>query len=246
MLKLSAAQRMGLNPLKRTHCLAREALQVIIRVAGQAAGGPLNLNGRPHRTPRNMKRLHLRSAICALAILIGGCTYAIRPNAPDPSIYASPLPPAHCKAQLLIPSEFATRQFVSTFEGREIRLEVGPTAAEAMTSLVRSRFSQPEVVSVSGDGSIDVLRLLQSSTGDKLIVLRPRFQRVDSSVRPFRLNFEIVVSLDIASSARTQTVSGTGVGTAGVYAEAEIQRAANTALSGAFEQLASSTALSCQ
>ena len=190
--------------------------------------------------------------LVALAVALAGavampaCTFNIQPTVPS-------VPPRHegsgplaCKAILLLPQEFVSREYVSSFESREIRIAVGAPTVEAVYALAASRFASVQKVPVSGDGTLDFVRLSTAAHSDTELVLRPRFLRLDSSVRPFRYNIEIGVSVDVAGLKAPVTSSGQGTGSAGLYVQSEIQKAADEALAETITSLAATFPVSCQ
>lgn len=191
----------------------------------------------------------IRSATKIVAALVAvglsACTFNIRPttpNIPPLVIGASRL---ECGVLLLAPQEFIEREYVSSFDGREIRILVGPPAMEAVEALLRSRFVQVEKRDVSGDGTLDFVRLTSKQQSSPFLITRPRFVRLDSSVRPFRYNIEFGLSLDIAGLSESLTPQGNGIGTAGLYIESEIQKASDQALSKAITSLAAVLPSTC-
>ena len=149
-------------------------------------------------------------------ISLSACTFNIKPAVPRLAPATGTGSLLNCKAILLMPEEFANREYISSFEGREVRLMVGPPAAEAVEALVRSRFSQVDKFSATGDGTLEFIRLTTDQKPKPPVVVRPRFTRLESSVRPFRYNIEFGVALDIAGLSLPATPSGAGVGTAGL------------------------------
>jgi hypothetical protein len=136
-----------------------------------------------------------------------------------------------------MPDEFLSREYVSSFEGREVRFMVGAPAAQAIEALIRSRVAMVEKTSVTGDGTLEFIRLTQNHPSDPTLIIRPRFTRLESSVRPFRYNVEFGLAIDIAGVSSPISPSGIGVGTAGMYAQSEIQKAADAALSQAIKSI---------
>jgi len=180
-----------------------------------------------------------------LAIGLSACSYNIRPTTPTTPPLAIGASKLQCGVLLLVPQEFIGREYVSSFEGREIRILVGPPAMEAVEALLRSRFAQVEKRNVTGDGTLDFVRLTSKQQSTPLLITRPRFVRLDSSVRPFRYNIEFVLSLDIAGLSEPLAPQGNGIGTAGLYIESEIQKASDQALSEAIRSLAAVLPSTC-
>lgn len=180
--------------------------------------------------------------ICAAS----ACTYNVQPVVPSLPPPSSNTGLIDCKAVLLIPEEFLSREYVSSFEGREVRIRVGPPAAQAVEAIARSRYSKVEAVMAAGDGTLTFIRLATVPAGTSQLVMRPRFVRLESSVVPFRYNIEVGLAVDIAGIATPVTPSGAGVGTAGLYTQSEIQKAADEALAGAIFSLATSFPQSCK
>jgi hypothetical protein len=197
---------------------------------------------------RKIVKRSIKTLIIVFVVMsLSACTYNIQPSVV--TIPQSTLGAPHqlnCKALLLIPQEFANREYVSSFEGREVRLLVGPPAMESIDTLLRSRFAQLEKRSVSGDGTLDFMQLASMQRSTALIVIRPRFVRLESSVRPFRYNIEIALVLDLAGLSQPATSQGHGIGTAGLYTEASIQKAADEALSQAIISLTSNLPTTCE
>jgi hypothetical protein len=201
-----------------------------------------------HKTKESI----LVSKHIALAVALSGamamsaCTFNIQPTVPSVPPRQAGSGPLACKAILLLPQEFVSREYVSSFEAREIRIAVGTPTAEAVHALVASRFASVQKVPVPGDGTLDFVRLSTAAHGDTELVLRPRFLRLDSSVRPFRYNIEIGVSVDVAGLKAPVTPSGQGTGSAGLYVQSEIQKAADEALAETITSLAANFPTSCQ
>jgi hypothetical protein len=147
---------------------------------------------------------------------------------------------------MLAPQEFVNREYVSSFESREIRLLVGPPAIAAIEALLQSRFEEVTRQDVVGDGTIDFVRLTSKEQATPVLVARPRFLRLESSVRPFRYNIEFGLALDITGLSQPISVQGQGVGTAGLYVQSEIQKAADQALSEAITSLGASLPSVCK
>lgn len=181
-----------------------------------------------------------------LAVSLSACTYNIQPAVPVLPPLAAGASQQSCTVLLLASQEFASREYVSSFEGREIRLLVGPPASAAIEALLRSRFIQVEKRNVTGDGTLDFMRLAATQQNDPHLIARPRFVRLESSVRPFRYNIEFGLALDIAGLSEPVTSQGIGIGTAGLYVQSEIQYAADEALSQAITSLAESLPRACK
>jgi len=177
---------------------------------------------------------------------LSACTYNIQPAVPALTPIAGSGSRLNCKAVLLMPEEFANREYISSFEGREIRLMVGPPAAKAVEALIRSRYEQVDKSSASGDGTLDLVRLTSNQNTNAPIVVRPRFPRLESSVRPFRYSIEFGLTLDIAGLSAPVAPSGVGIGAAGLYVQSEIQKAADDALAQAISSLTSALPTMCQ
>lgn len=194
-----------------------------------------------------MKRSLKVYIVTFVAIAISACTYNIQPSVPTiPLSTSGASHQLNCNVLLLVPQEFANRVYVSSFEAREIRLLVGPPASEAIDALLRSRFVQVQKQSVTGDGSLDFMRITSEQQDPPLILIRPRFVRLESSVRPFRYNIEFGIALDIAGLLQPVTSQGAGVGTAGLYTQKALQRAADKALSKAIISLAADLPTTCE
>jgi hypothetical protein len=192
-------------------------------------------------------RSSLRQLLLALVLIaLPACTFNIQPAVPtlSPAISGGAL--LDCKALLLIPEEFVSREYISSFEGREVRLRIGPPAAEAIEALVRSRISRVEKLMATGDGTLDFVRLASNPQPGSPLIMRPRFVRLESSVRPFRYNIEFGVAVDIAGLSTPATPSGIGIGTAGLYVQSEIQKAADEALSEAVTSLGTAFPRTCR
>ena len=193
-----------------------------------------------------MKRIIETLFILLVAINFSACTYNIKPSAADIPLSAiGATNKLNCKALLLVPQEFANREYVSSFEAREVRLLVGPPATESIDTLLRLHFVQVEKQSASGDGTLDFIRFASKQQSPPLIIIRPRFVRLESSVRPFRYNIGFRLGLDFAGFSQPVTSQGRGIGTAGLYTEASIQKAADEALSQAIISLASELPTTC-
>ena len=194
-----------------------------------------------------MKRSLKVYIVTFVAIAISACTYNIQPSVPTiPLSTSGASHQLNCNVLLLVPQEFANRVYVSSFEAREIRLLVGPPASEAIDALLRSRFVQVQKQSVTGDGSLDFMRITSEQQDPPLILIRPRFVRLESSVRPFRYNIEFGIALDIAGLLQPVTSQGAGVGTAGLYTQKALQRAADKALSKVIISLAADLPTTCE
>ncbi|MDD5700353.1 MAG: hypothetical protein PHH00_04185 [Candidatus Nanoarchaeia archaeon] len=194
----------------------------------------------------NMRNIGKYFIALFLAVNLSACTYNIQPATPVLPPIADEASQQPCSVLLLIPQEFASREYVSSFEGREIRLLVGPPASAAIESLLRSSFMQVEKRNVTGDGTLDFVRLASVQQNDPRLIARPRFVRLESSVRPFRYNIEFGLALDIAGLSESLTLQGIGIGTAGLYVQSEIQNAADEALLKAITSLAESLPRTCK
>jgi hypothetical protein len=192
---------------------------------------------------KNMRNLGKYFIAFILAVSLSACTYNIQPATPVLTPIAAQQP---CSVLLLTPQEFASREYVSSFEGREIRLLVGPPASVAIEALLRSSFMQVEKRNVTGDGTLDFMRLASEQQNYQRLIARPRFVRLESSVRPFRYNIEFGLALDIAGLSEPVTLQGIGIGTAGLYVQSEIQNAADEALLKAIKSLAESLPRTCK
>jgi len=105
---------------------------------------------------------------------------------------------------------------------------------------------QVEKRNVTGDGTLDFVRLASVQQTAQQLITRPRFVRLESSVRPFRYNIEFGLALDIAGLSEPVTPQGEGIGTAGLYVQSAIQNAAADALSKAIASLAESLPKLCK
>jgi hypothetical protein len=175
---------------------------------------------------------------------LSACTYNIQPIAPTVQV-ASGATKLNCQVLLLLPQEFTTREYVSSFEGREVRFLIGPPVSEAIESLLRSRFVGVQKQNATGDGTLEFVRMSMQQKDAQNLIARPRFVRLDSSVRPFRYSMEFGVALDIGGAGQPMTAQGQGTGTAGAYTQTEIQNAANDALSQLVAKLATSLPANC-
>jgi len=193
-----------------------------------------------------MRRFKWQAFVALTLSSLSACTYIIQPAVPTPQTWISGSPVLDCKTLFLKPEEFVNREYVSSFEGREIRLRVGLPATKAIEALVRSRISHVETLSVVGDGTLDFVRLISQSRPDSPIVIRPRFVQLASSLRPFRYNIEFGLTVDIAGLSSPVAPSGVGIGTFSWYAESEIQKAADYALSEAVASLAANFPTTCE
>ena len=171
------------------------------------------------------------------------CTFNVQPDVPSATAIPDSGSRLDCKATLLMPQEFANREYVSSFEGHEVRLMIGVPAAKAVEALIRSKFTQVSEIPAAGDGTLELVRL--ASNQNQTILIRPRFTRLESSVRPFRYNIEIGLALDLEGLSEPLAPSGMGVGTAHLYDQSEIQKASNAALAGAMDSLGSALPPRC-
>jgi hypothetical protein len=181
-------------------------------------------------------------AICSLS----ACTYNIKPSIPALPQEKLASNPIECNVLLLMPQEFSNKEFVSSFENREVHVSIGEPAAKAIENMVRSQYSHVETIAVAGDGTLDFIKYASIAPSKPSLIIRPRFQRLDSSVRLFKYNFEFVISTDIAGLSSPITPTGKGIGTAGLYAESVIQKAASEALSNSVNALASELPKTCK
>lgn len=183
--------------------------------------------------------------IALVALFLPACTYVIQPAVP---VVPTPkgVSKLSCKILMLVPQEFVNREYVSSFEGREFRYLVGHPAIEAIEILLRSRFEDFSRQDVVGDGTIEFLQLTSKEQATPSLVARPRFIRLESSVRPFRYNIELGLALDIAGLSQPVSVQGQGVGTAGLYIQSAIQGAADQALSEAITLIGESLPSACK
>jgi hypothetical protein len=177
---------------------------------------------------------------------LSACTYNVKPSIPALPIEKLASTPIDCSVLLLMPQEFSNKEFVSSFENHEVHVSVGAPAAKAVENLVRAQYSHVEIVAVAGDGTLDFIKYANNVQSKPSLVIRPRFQRLDSSVRLFKYNFEFVISTDIAGLSSPITPSGMGVGTAGLYTESVIQKAVSEALSNSANALASELPKTCK
>jgi hypothetical protein len=177
---------------------------------------------------------------------LSACTFNVQPTVPSLPLTYINQTLLGCEVTILMPVEFQNREYVSSFDAREIRIRIGEPASEAIETLVRARFAKVTKKTVTGDGTLEFLRMISSPEADGRIVLRPRITRLESSVRPFRYNLEFALAVDVAGLSAPATPSGTGVGTANIYSQSAIQKAANDALSGAVEELASTFPTECK
>jgi hypothetical protein len=186
-----------------------------------------------------------RFAAVLLAFGSAACTFNIKPVVPAvPS--ASGAARLNCSVLLLVPQEFATREYISSFDGREIRLLIGPPTTEAIENLLKARFVEVNRQNTSGDGTLDFVRLSSRQQSPSNLIARPRFARLESSVRPFRYNIEFGLVLDVAGLNQLVTLQGDGIGTAGLYVQSEIQKAADEALSQMISSLSANLPLACK
>ena len=179
-------------------------------------------------------------------VTLTACTFHIQPAVPDPPPLAKNATLLNCRALLLVPEEFANREYISSFDGREIRLKAGPPAAKSLEMLIRSRVANVERIYAAGDGTLEFIRLSSDHRFNAPLILRPRFTRLESSVRGFRYNVEFGIALDVVGLSSLVTPSGTGVGSTSLYVQSEIQRAADTALSQAIASIAAAFPSSCR
>ncbi|NOS97582.1 MAG: hypothetical protein HOP25_03820 [Methylotenera sp.] len=177
---------------------------------------------------------------------LSACTYNIKPSIPALPKNKLASAPIECNVLLLIPQEFSNKEFVSSFEDREVRVFVGAPAAKAVENMVRSQYSHVETIAVAGDGTLDFIKYANNIQSKPSLIIRPRFQRLDSSLRLFKYNFEFVISTDIAGLSSPITPSGMGMGTAGLYTESVIQKAVSEALSNSTNALATELPKTCK
>lgn len=147
--------------------------------------------------------------------------------------------PIDAQALLLLPEEFTSFTYVSSYEGREVTYFFGQAGFEPLIELLRSAFSTLYQRSVGSD--LEAIALVQGSTTslpsyDFLIV--PKFMDTHSFVKPFQYGVETGIQLDFVAKDRSIiTARGRGAGSAGLYISQQLRGAGKEALTAALVAL---------
>jgi hypothetical protein len=188
-----------------------------------------------------------RMFLIVLAISSSACTFNVQPEVVMAPVSATASSEKQkCKVLLLVPYEFATREYVSSFEARQIRFQIGAPAMASIEALLRQNFTEFERTEVTGDGTVDLVRFSIEKDSTTPMAARPRFTRLESSVVPGSYNIEVGIALDFVGQPPPITLQGKGLGSAHLYTEGSLTNAANQALSQAITSVARALPTVCK
>lgn len=167
------------------------------------------------------------------------CTYRMAPELNIDSYPRVEGGAIDAKALLLLPEDFLSFKYVSSYEGREITYFFGQAGIQPLTELLRSAFSTLDQKSIGSE--LEAFALVRSS-GDSLssydFLILPKFIDTNSFVKPFQYSVETGIRLDfVAKDHSITTARGSGTGSAGLYISQQLRGAGKEALTAALAAL---------